>query len=191
MDPSGLEEQSGGILGKLFNLLNGNLRRERELDQAFGKSNRKYFYGELGSDPYNCGISRGRLKTDYSDPAGDVKALVESYAFSAEMITGAAVLRGRFTFRGAVRIDSLRAATHADIVKAFQSTGFVPSNHFIGQLKHVRLNNLGVQCFKDVETIFRKGSVFDADDGGLAIVHNGIAIIFDPETKRLITIRPW
>ncbi|GIW83448.1 MAG: hypothetical protein KatS3mg105_5255 [Gemmatales bacterium] len=96
-----------------------------------------------------------------------------------------------FKFRGASCIDGLREATHADIVNAFKGTGYTPSNHFITRLKDVRTDRLGIRTFKDVETIFRKGSVFDADDGAVAIVHNGMAIIVDPATKRLITLRPW
>lgn len=40
-----------------------------------------------------------------------------------------------FRFRGAVRIDGLREATHADIVKAFDGAGVSLSNHFITRLK--------------------------------------------------------
>jgi hypothetical protein len=96
-----------------------------------------------------------------------------------------------FKFRGEVRIDSLRDATHADIVKAFKSTQFTPSNHFIARMKDIRTNALGIKSFKDLETIIRKGSLLDADDGLMAIVHNGMAIIVNPTTNRLVTLTPW
>jgi hypothetical protein len=96
-----------------------------------------------------------------------------------------------FKFKGAVRIDSLRSATHADITKAFKGTQFTPTNHFITRLKDVRTDALGIKSFKDLETIIRKGSVLDADDGLLAIVHNGMAIIVNPQTGRLVTLTPW
>ncbi len=96
-----------------------------------------------------------------------------------------------FRFRGAVRIDGLREATHADIVKAFEGGGVSLSNHFITRLKDSRLEKLGMRTFNDLESVLRHGVIEDADDGAIAIVRNGIAIIMDPATKRLITIRPW
>ncbi len=96
-----------------------------------------------------------------------------------------------FKFKGAVRIDGLRSATHAEITKAFKGTQFTPTNHFIKRLKDVRTDALGIKSFKDLETIFRKGSILDADDGLLAIVHNGMAIIVNPKTGRLVTLTPW
>jgi len=58
-------------------------------------------------------------------------------------------------------------------------------------MKDVRTDALGIKSFKDLETIIRKGSILDADDGLLAIVHNGMAIIVNPKTGRLVTLTPW
>jgi hypothetical protein len=68
---------------------------------------------------------------------------------------------------------------------------FTPTNHFITRLKDVRTDALGIKSFKDLETIFRKGSILDADDGLLAIVHDGMAIIVNPQNGRLVTLTPW
>lgn len=76
-------------------------------------------------------------------------------------------------------------------MKAFEGTGLSPSGHFIHRLKDPRTADLGVRSFKDVETIIRKGHIVDAEDGLKAIVHEGMAIVYNPKTGRLVTLRPW
>ncbi len=49
-----------------------------------------------------------------------------------------------FKFAGAQRIDSLRAATHTDIVNAFKGNGLTPTGHFITRIKDARLEGLGL-----------------------------------------------
>jgi len=88
-------------------------------------------------------------------------------------------------------MDGLREATHADICKAFDGTGLSPSGHFIKRAAEVRTAELGVRTFKDLEAIIRQGKVMDAGDGLRAIVHEGMAIIFNPKTGVLVTLRPW
>ena len=96
--------------------------------------------------------------------------------------------RSTFKFSGAIRIDGLREATHADIVKAFDGSGFSLTNHFITRIKDPRLDKLGVRTFKDLESIFRNGVIQNADDGAIAIIHNGVAIIMDPLTNCTLPI---
>ncbi len=105
----------------------------------------------------------------------------------AEAIAG----RESFTIRGARRIDGLREATHADVVKAFEGTGFTPSSHFISRALDARTEALGVRTFGDLQTIIRRGALVDAGRGESAFVHQGMAIVFDPKTGNLITLRPW
>lgn len=101
-----------------------------------------------------------------------------------------------FTFRGARRLDGLREATHADIVKAFKGSGFTPSNHFITRVKDIRTYNLGMRTFKDLETVFRRGTVslnrIDPNTGHrlMQISHGRFNIVFDEVTKRLVTLEP-
>ncbi|MCZ2344015.1 MAG: hypothetical protein LC104_19805 [Bacteroidales bacterium] len=99
--------------------------------------------------------------------------------------------RASFTIRGARRIDGLREATHADVVKAFQGTGFTPSSHFIGRVIDPRTSALGTRTFGDLQTIIRKGALVNAGRGESAFVHQGMAIVFDPKIGKLITLRPW
>ena len=97
----------------------------------------------------------------------------------------------KFKFGGARRIDSLRDATHADIVKAFEGTGLNPTGHFIRRIKDVRLERLGLYTFKDLEGIVRYGTPVFQDGGTVALVFGQMAIILAPIRKTLITIRPW
>lgn len=59
------------------------------------------------------------------------------------------------------------------------------------RLKEERTRRFGVRTFQDVEGIIRNGRLADADDGAVALIRDGIAIIVNPETGRMITIRPW
>ena len=68
---------------------------------------------------------------------------------------------------------------------------FTLDGHFIMRLKDVRTSELGIKTFKDLETMFRRGVVENADDGAIAIVYNGMAIIVNPLRKVFVTLRPW
>ena len=102
----------------------------------------------------------------------------------------------KFTFSGARRLDGLATATHADIVKAFEGTGMIPSNHFIMRLKDVRTSNVGLRTFEDLQQIFRKGTdTFNRVDKITGhslrqITHGRFNIVYDPVTRRLVTIEP-
>jgi hypothetical protein len=99
--------------------------------------------------------------------------------------------RASFRIASGYRICGLREATHADVLKAFHGTGFTPHSHFISRLKDVRTSNLGLRTFGDLETIFRRGALRNVDLGRQAFVHGGWAIVFDPKTGLLITLRLW
>lgn len=80
---------------------------------------------------------------------------------------------------------------HADIIKAFEGSGFSLSNHFIMRLTNFRLDKRGIRSFRavrDLEYIIRDGRIESAVDGAIAIFQNGLAIIMAPRTKRSITI---
>jgi RHS repeat-associated protein len=96
-----------------------------------------------------------------------------------------------FKFNGARRIDSLRHATHADIVKAFEGTCLTPTGHFISRIKDPRLTGLGLHNFKDLESVIRYGTPVCQDGGTVALVYGRLAIIIDPVRKTLVTIQPW
>jgi hypothetical protein len=96
-----------------------------------------------------------------------------------------------FKFQGARRLDSLRSATHADIVKAFESTGLKPSGHFVMRVKDARLEGLRLHIFKDLENILRYGTPIYQDNGTVALVYGKLAVIIDPIRKTLVTVQPW
>jgi hypothetical protein len=81
--------------------------------------------------------------------------------------------------------------THNEIYDALTKAGLKPTNHFIKRLKDIRTPNLGVETLRDLEQFFSKGMLDDAGDGLLAMVHGKLAVVFDPATKALVTIRPW
>ena len=95
-----------------------------------------------------------------------------------------------FKFRGARSIDSLQDASHADIVDAFRHTQFMPSEHFITRLKEFRTRSRGFKSFGDLEALFRHGNISDAKYGRISLGYNGLEIVIDPSTGRLITIIP-
>jgi hypothetical protein len=96
-----------------------------------------------------------------------------------------------FKFVGAARLDSLRSATHAAIVKAFEGTGLTPTGHFISRIKDARLEGLGLHTFKDLENVLRYGTPVFQDGGTVAVVYGKLAIIVDPVRKTLVTVQPW
>jgi hypothetical protein len=101
-----------------------------------------------------------------------------------------------YKIRGARLLDGLREATHADIVKALEGSGFSVTNHFIARVKDIRTYNLGMRTFKDLQTVFRKGTLslnrIDPNTGHtiMQISHGRFNIIFDAITRRLMTIEP-
>ena len=67
----------------------------------------------------------------------------EKKAVVLTLARGAYSQRGsRSDFAGAIRLDGLRGATHADFVNAFRGTGYTPSGHFISRLKDQRAQDL-------------------------------------------------
>ena len=94
-------------------------------------------------------------------------------------------------FSGGRGIDSLRNATQHDITKAFSQSGFKPSSHFITRIKDLRTERMGLNTFNDLQRMFQRGTVVNANDGLKALVHGDMAIIFNPKTNVLVTLTPW
>jgi hypothetical protein len=99
--------------------------------------------------------------------------------------------RGSFNIASGYRINGLRETTMAEMQKAFRGTGLTPTRHFFERASELRTFNQGVRTYDDLQSIIRKGSLVNADRGERAFVLNGMAIVFDPVTGRLITLRPW
>ncbi|MFQ6601768.1 hypothetical protein [Flavobacterium sp. C3NV] len=93
-------------------------------------------------------------------------------------------------FRGLIQNLSLRGLTHQQLVRAFNGTGFTLSSHAIKRLKDIRTSNLGFNSLNDIKQIFNKGVSFDAGAGAVGKSYKGLEIIWNAETKVIITIRP-
>lgn len=110
----------------------------------------------------------------------------------ARFFSGRAVSWRTFKFRGSIRRRRLRTATHHEIDTAFRKAGFEPSNHFIMRVKHPRTEAMGFRTFKDLENIFRKGEDLAGDSPGTAVkLYREMAVIYDTQTQRLISLRPY
>ncbi|MGE5603662.1 MAG: hypothetical protein ACM30E_11465, partial [Nitrososphaerales archaeon] len=97
---------------------------------------------------------------------------------------------GEVEFRGLVQNRPLRELTHHEIYDAFRTTGFTPSNHTIMRLKDIRTANLGVNTLNDVARYMNRGIIQEAGNGLIAIEHQGMQMIVNPETRVLVTFRP-
>jgi hypothetical protein len=93
-------------------------------------------------------------------------------------------------FRGLIQNMSLRGLTHQQLVRAFEGTGFILSNHAIKRLKDIRTSSLGFNTLNGIKQIFKKGISFDAGGGALGKSYKGLEVIWNPETKVILTIRP-
>jgi hypothetical protein len=99
--------------------------------------------------------------------------------------------RRSFGIASGLRTSGLREATHQQMERAFFASGFTPSNHFITRAKDIRTYNCGVRTFEDIERIIRHGELVSAEEGAKAFVLDGMAIVFNPDSGILITLRPW
>ena len=93
-------------------------------------------------------------------------------------------------FRGLIQNLSLRGLTHQQLVRAFEGTGFTLSSHAIKRLKDIRTSNLGFNTLNDIKQIFNKGASFDAGSGAVGKTYKGLEVIWNAETKVIITVRP-
>jgi hypothetical protein len=95
-------------------------------------------------------------------------------------------------FKGASRTKKLREASDHEIRDILGQAGLKPSNHFVGQVKHIRAKKKGYETFADLEKIFRNGRIVSGNEPGTAVkVWRGMGVVFDKETKRLITLTPY
>ncbi|MEM9189324.1 MAG: putative Ig domain-containing protein [Myxococcota bacterium] len=99
-------------------------------------------------------------------------------------------LRGT-RFVGLARNQVFSTLTRQAVRNAFTRIGLRPSNHFIARVFHPRTRALGVNSLRGIETILRRGVLVESHSGAYAVVHRGLAIVFDPKTRILITLTPW
>ncbi|MET3022035.1 DUF6443 domain-containing protein [Flavobacterium hydatis] len=93
-------------------------------------------------------------------------------------------------FKGLIQNMPLRGLTHQQLVKAFGASGFSLSGHAIKRLKDIRTSNLGFNTLNDIKQIFNKGVSFDAGSGSIGKSYKGLEVIWNAETKIIVTIRP-
>ena len=98
---------------------------------------------------------------------------------------------GHVKFRGLVRNRNLTDLTDNQLSNAFRAISLDPSTHFIQRLKDPRATERGVRTLAHVERIFNKGVFIDQGDGTAALLLDRMAIIYNLDTKKLITLTPW
>jgi hypothetical protein len=95
-------------------------------------------------------------------------------------------------FRGLIRNINFSSLGLNRVEATIRQAGLRPNVHFMEQLmKDPRTPHFGVRNLADLEKFFYKGVVQDAGSGMKALVLNRLAIVYDPKTGHLITIRPW
>lgn len=92
--------------------------------------------------------------------------------------------------KGLAQNRPLQDLTHQELVKVFEGSGFVLSNHAVTRLKDPRTKNIGFNTPNDIVRIFNNGARFDAGNGEIGYSYRGLEAIVDPETKRVVTFRP-
>lgn len=94
-------------------------------------------------------------------------------------------------FRGLVQNRNIPDLRYNQIKDALTGQGLNPTHHFIEQLQDPRTQRFGVNTLNYLQGVFNHGVVENADDGLKALVHGQLAVVFDPSTGNLVTIRPW
>uniref|UniRef100_UPI0024A7176A polymorphic toxin-type HINT domain-containing protein n=1 Tax=Pelagibius sp. Alg239-R121 TaxID=2993448 RepID=UPI0024A7176A len=94
------------------------------------------------------------------------------------------------SFKGLAKNRALGSLTDAELNKAFNGTGYSLSGHALKRLRDPRLQGYGFNTLSDVSQVFNKGAPYAAERGAVGRVYRGIAVVMDPKTKRIITIRP-
>jgi filamentous hemagglutinin len=92
--------------------------------------------------------------------------------------------------RGLAQNRPLGQLTDADISSAFNGSGYVVEGHALAQLRNPRLQGLGFYTLNDIRQIFVRGSRYNAGDGAVGISYRGVAVIINPVTNKIITVRP-
>jgi hypothetical protein len=93
-------------------------------------------------------------------------------------------------FRGLSQNRQLSELTDADLTSAFDGTDYNLSSHARAQIRDSRLSDLGFNTLTDVRQFFNRGATFDAGDGAVGRIYNGVSIIMDRTTRTIVTIRP-
>ena len=99
--------------------------------------------------------------------------------------TGPCGIFGDIGFRGLNRNRNVSELTHNQIYNTMTQQGLDPSNHFIQRIRQ-RGTTLG-----DLEAFFNSGSLYNTRDGVRALVHGDWAVLFNPDTGKLITFVPF
>jgi RHS repeat-associated protein len=93
--------------------------------------------------------------------------------------------------RGLVQNRPLQQLTHAELITAFEGTGYTLSGHAVMRLGDPRISPFGFHTPNDIARILNKGELVEAGNGAMARVLNGVGVVFDPQTKNILTITPW
>ena len=95
------------------------------------------------------------------------------------------------TFSGLNQNRFLGELTDADFRNAFKNSDYILGGHSLKRLRDPRLQEFGFNSLNDLKRIIDNGVIRSADDGAVAKILDGVAIIINPDTKKIITITPW
>jgi hypothetical protein len=94
-------------------------------------------------------------------------------------------------FRGLIQNRLISELNYNEIRTALIDAGLSPTHHFVERIMDPRTSRYGVNTFSDLQRILNYGVIEEVNDGLQAIIRGRLAIIFDPNTGNLVTLRPW